>query len=320
MATRRQLLTAIAATTPLLAGCSEGPVDGISDENQTPTPKNEPTNDEIETLSENPECSNPNEQSRVVVTPRGVTVVADTKAAAESFTAELGPDMEFEIVETGDEYAVEVRSDAISLEDLRSYTDNQSGLGPVRVGLTTPTLRRIAQSVRDSLDQSEDVSAYSVYRIRTGASEHDRIVAVINIRSAEGLSPSSDVTFYVESDGERRTLVDKSLFQVTEVTEENNRIFVHLQLTETGRTQYRTRLREVVDLQGRVGQVLYIDVGGETVWNGGISRQLANAIRSGEWSGKFSVVFPSQDKASAFTSAVNLIQLSVPAATRLEDC
>ncbi|WP_178917808.1 hypothetical protein [Natronomonas gomsonensis] len=320
MATRRQLLTAIAATTPLLAGCSKGPVDGINDENQRQTPKNEATSDEIETLSEDPECSNPDEQSRLIVTPRGVSVVAETKEAAESFTAELGPEMEFEIVETGDEYAVEVRSDAISIEELRSYTDDRSDLGPVRVGLTTPTLRRIAQSVRDSLDQSEDVSAYSVYRIRTGESESDRIVAVINIQGAEGLSPSSDVTFYAESDGERRTLVDKSLFQVTEVTEDNNRILVHIQLTETGRTQYRNRLREVVDLQGQVGQVLYIDVGGETVWNGGISRQLAEAIRSGEWSGEFSVVFPGRDEASAFTSTVNLIQLSVPAETRLERC
>jgi len=321
MIRRRQLLTAASGATPLLAGCLDG-VTGTSPANENPNAEGDVASDEIETLSEDPDCSNPDEQSRLIVTPRGATVVADTQAAADSFIDDLSADadVEAEVVETEDQYAVEVHSAAVSLDELRRYVDDQPDLGPVRVGLTTPTLRGIAHSVRESLNESEDVSDYSVYRVRTAEAELDRLVAVVNIRDAEGLSPSQEVTLYAEADGERRTLVDKSLFTVTGVEEQNSMISVQIQFTETGRKQYRRRLSEVVDLNERVGRVLYIDVGDETVWNGSLSPNLAHVIRTGEWEGKLVVTFSSQEEASAFTSAVNLLQLSVPAETRLEPC
>lgn len=328
MTTRRHLLKVASGVALLLAGCSGNLESGADasgtngSETESATGTTEAAFEEAEALSEEPECPNPDEQAKLVVEVGGATVPAETREAAESFVERISEnaDTEAEILEIGDDYVVEVRQTDLPVKELRTLTDQRDDLGAVQPGVTTRTLRQVGTSVEESLAESEDVSDFSVYRIRTDDSEPDEIVAVLDVKGAEGLSPSETVTFYVEADGERRELVDESMFEVTGVEERNGTPFANLELTEPGRRQYRERLTEVVDLQGRTGEILYIEVGGEQVWSGGLGQGLAHEIQSGEWDGQFSVSFSDEEAVSVFTSAVNLLQLSVPAETELKRC
>lgn len=323
MTTRRQLLTVASAMTFLVAGCTgELETEGNASGTERGASTTEAAFGKAEALSEEPDCSNPDEQAKLVVTVGGVTVPAETREAADSFVERISEnaDTEAEILETGDGYVVEVRRTDLSVEELRTLADRRDELGSVRPGVTTVTLQQVGASVEASLAESEDVSGFSVYRVRTDDSKPDEIVAILHVEGADGLSPSESITFYAETDGERRELVDESLFEVTGVEERNGTPFVTLELTEAGQRQFRDRLMEIADLQGRTREILYIGVGDEQVWSGSLGQGLAHEIESGEWDGRLSVSFSDEETVSAFTSAGNLLQLSVPAETELKRC
>ncbi|MDS0283976.1 twin-arginine translocation signal domain-containing protein [Haloarcula onubensis] len=314
MISRRDFLKGSCAVTVLIAGCQ-------SDSNRSSETDITPTGEFAE-VSEVPQCGDIDGTHVLLATPEGFSVTARTEEAAESFVEEeINPENNnILIVEATDRYVIEFRNEVVS-EDLRLLIDQYDNITGYFQGLSRPTLNEVGTQIQSSLAEAETVSEYGIQYVSTEESSPDLIAASITVAEGEDLVTSpSDITYYVETDDGEETVAGGSEIEIIRSEEfENRPDRLTIEFSESAQNRFQELANQGAISAGPPGN-LRMELNNETIFEGFVSSELLESMRSGSWEGRLVLPIRDSQTLSQFQSAVGLVNTSVPVNTDIENC
>lgn len=329
----RRTVVAVAAEL-LLAGCSE------TDPSTTETSTGDPAADGsatgtagIETVEGEPSCGLLDADQLFTVRPKGGTILLTSEAradeVAEMLRTERGVDDELLTrrsyeTDDGPRYAVEIDPGAGlesgTAEDLRGM----DGVDVVRSGRSRPTVADVAAELRERVREDDEIRP-SELTTRVVVPEPPEPIAAVaalsGVDSPSTLAGSGSFESRVATDdGERLLAESNGIVSAATTTMGGSRHGVELEFSASARDRYVATLEEAGALDRPREHPIRVYYEGERVWEGELNRNLATAMRDGDWDGSLLISVATEGQAAEIAAAVGLVSFSVPSAIAVEDC
>ncbi|GGK84187.1 hypothetical protein [Haloarcula sebkhae] len=310
MVSRRTILKTGCSGTIFLAGCAS------SSNNPQNSRENGNSSEGIGETSERLRCGNITGTHILTITPQGYTLTADDRQTAESFINDVNgleadditgiTPAEVTEIESSEGYLIEFNQGNYQESDMESFVNQYDGINSYSVGVSRLSLIKIGRMLYNRLHGTQSVSDFSVFHVVTNDSSADLIAADITAVE-DGPFPSSlgNISFHVQVSGKETITVRQSNLSGKFETYESTGPRVVLYLPSDVMDKFQELVNQGA-FDGESDSQIRVKFRDETIFEGGITQELQESIKSDSWSGEIAVPFENSDTAKEFAIVLNL--------------